>query len=82
MDARELSNFFTARGVDRDCPACGFDGQWARIEGDSDLEIPTMHVGTSIPVAAVLCQNCGFVRMHSLDVIRHLLVEPDIGGTD
>ena len=79
MDARELENFFTSRGADRDCPICGHDGKWARIEADTDLQLPTATGMGAIDVAAVLCENCGFIRLHALDVMRHALVNPDEG---
>ena len=82
MDSRELNNFLTARGADSDCPACGHDGQWAGIEGDQDLKLSTADGAGQISVAGMICQNCGFVRLHSVDVIRHALQNPDIGPAE
>lgn len=75
MDARELSNFFTSRGADRECPICGYDGEWARIEADGDLKLNTINGLGMVPVAAVLCRNCGFVRLHAVDAVRHRLMD-------
>lgn len=76
MDAREFSNFIESRGADRECPACGHDGEWARVQADSDLKLSTPD-GDAILAAVLICQNCGFIRLHSVDVMRHALVEGD-----
>lgn len=79
MDRRELGNFFTSRGADRDCPACGYDGQWIRVEADRDILLVAQGSGGSegIPVTAVLCRNCGFVRLHAIDVVLDKIVDPN-----
>jgi len=79
MDAREFSNFIISRGADRECPACGHNGQWARVGAtDSDLKLSTPDGTGMILAAGLVCQNCGLIRLHSVDVIRHALVDGDI----
>lgn len=80
MDRRELQNFFASRGADSDCPACGYDGAWLPLEEDSDLYLPSK-IGP-VPVTAVICHNCGFVRLHSLAAIRGDFGDPDERVTD
>jgi hypothetical protein len=75
MDSRQLDNFFTSRGAYLNCPACGYDGDWARIEGDADLKLNTLNGNGMIGVTAVLCQHCGYIRLHSLDAIKGILAD-------
>jgi hypothetical protein len=82
MDNREFENFLNSRGADRDCPACGYDGAWATVDADHPLRIPAVEADASIRVAALLCTNCGFVRLHALGVIRDELVEREEPPTD
>jgi hypothetical protein len=80
VDARELENFFVSRGADKDCAACGHDGDWVRVEADQDLKLPTLGGGGNLDVAAVLCGNCGYVR--SLAVIQGAVRNPDESPPD
>jgi hypothetical protein len=78
LDRRELSNFFKSRGADRDCPVCGYEGDLVRLEADADLYVPVIgnpHGG--VPVTAVICPQCAFLRLHSLDAMQGEIVDAD-----
>jgi hypothetical protein len=69
MDSHELNNFLHSRGAHTDCPVCGYDGDWVRVQNDHDLDLAVANLPASVRVAALVCENCGFLRLHSTDAI-------------
>lgn len=82
MDSRELSNFLRSRGADTECPVCGFDGDWVRIQNHHDLDLALAHLPASVRVTALYCVNCGFIRLHSTEAILSKIIDPDEAPTD
>lgn len=76
MDRRELNNFLKSRGADTDCPVCGYDGDWVRIQDDHDINLPVAHLPASVGVTALVCENCGFIRLHSTEAIMSRIRVP------
>jgi hypothetical protein len=75
MDERELSNILVSRGAEAPCPACGADNWTALKQRDLDLAIPGEYPDgrkvVGLPVVPVVCLKCGFVRLHSRDVLTN-----------
>lgn len=81
MDDRELANFLVSRGVESECPICHHD-EWALIGADGarmmlTCETPDGRLGRGVEVVPFACQNCGFVRLHSVDAMRENFHEVD-----
>ena len=62
-----------AKGLSGDCPMCK-KNQWVVhevpvsipvYEGTGQVKFP----GTSMPMAAMICRNCGFSALHSLGAL-------------
>ncbi|MCL2647766.1 MAG: hypothetical protein FWD61_12270 [Phycisphaerales bacterium] len=62
-----------AKGLSGDCPMCK-KNQWVVhevpvsipvYEGSGQVKFP----GTSMPMAAMICRNCGFSALHSLGAL-------------
>jgi predicted RNA-binding Zn-ribbon protein involved in translation (DUF1610 family) len=70
VDVFELMNFFKSRGAKNKCPICGFDGEWLPAEGDDDV-VMAGSSGRTVPAAVLICDNCGFIRLHSTQLIRN-----------
>jgi hypothetical protein len=77
MDWKEIDNRLQARGVRRECPMCD-SVEWNA--GDRGLLLVSFDKGTlhldpaagavqGVECASVTCANCGFVRLHSLEVL-------------
>lgn len=61
------------QGADGNCPACGVD-DWAysatpmllQSVGDEEGVV----VGKGYPVLALICDNCGFLRLHHIPALE------------
>lgn len=85
----DIIRFLNASDVKATCSACG-KNDWAVSRGDSvsdDDSAPHVHLlpfeygrtilggGLSYPAAILTCMSCGFIQMHSLQVIQRWLKE-------
>ncbi|MFM0243822.1 hypothetical protein [Paraburkholderia sediminicola] len=88
ISAEDLSAYFDAKGVKDGCPLCGTDswsvtpaaGPDGAIEaGEVALEVTLQLVKTNswVPMLPLVCQNCGFLRMHHTHWIQKWLEERD-----
>ncbi|MGA7781126.1 MAG: hypothetical protein WCA85_25930 [Paraburkholderia sp.] len=91
ISAEDLSAYFAAKNVRDDCPMCatsdwsvapvqGLDG--TQEAGEIALEVTVRMVKRNswIPVLPLICQNCGFVRMHHTFWIEKWFAEKNNGG--
>ena len=78
-----LIEAFIARGARQDCPV--FDGrEWLSMSLSGEMEtlvlltglrtesgevVGTVDLDWGFPVVGLYCANCGFVRLHRLDVL-------------
>jgi predicted RNA-binding Zn-ribbon protein involved in translation (DUF1610 family) len=79
VDWRDLDNKLSSRGVSRVCPICGHDEAWLHAERvvalalvEEEAEAP----GRAVQAAALGCENCGYIRLHNLQVLGIPRVEP------
>ena len=79
MDWRDVDNKLSSRGVKRECPICGHDEPWLHAERviglvlvEDDGRMRDRHV----QAAGLGCENCGFLRLHNLQVLGISRVEP------
>lgn len=66
-----------ARGALKDCPSCGHDVWGSASEGmliHAYDELDDLTFGKGYGVIALICENCGFVRMHFTPVLER---DPD-----
>ncbi len=79
----EIVRFFQAKGVSGLCPACRHD-RWIRLDNpenfvwvlsargaNGDHVIPA----PAIPVIALTCENCSFIRLHAAIPVKNWLAE-------
>lgn len=75
-DAAKLDLALDRKRAKRRCLSCG-ESAWTALETTSILtamgDDQVVRTGVGIEVAAVVCQRCGFVRLHST---HHLFAEP------
>jgi predicted RNA-binding Zn-ribbon protein involved in translation (DUF1610 family) len=70
---RDLTRRLRQRGVSMRCPACEWtlDGPLGDYvlhpEGESGVEIPH-----GVKVRVFACRNCGYIRLHSANVLRDI----------
>jgi hypothetical protein len=66
-------------GVQRECPFCHQE-RWVSLSASQDLLASlrvALYDGTlvdpqgGIPAFALVCANCGFIRLHSLDALLY-----------
>jgi hypothetical protein len=77
MDWKEMYNRLQARGVQRECPMCNSPEWNAGTRGVLLISFDegTLHLDPhggnvqGVECASVICANCGFVRLHSLEVL-------------
>ena len=79
-DVAKLDLALDRKNAKRKCISCG-ESKWTALETTSILtamgEDQVVRSGVGIEVAAVVCQRCGFVRLHST---HHLFAEPGASG--
>lgn len=70
MDPREIANELTNRGASIECPVCG-QGD-LEVIGESNYALtavsergPGIDPYHALLVAALVCANCGHVRLHA-----------------
>jgi hypothetical protein len=73
IDVSELNVRLADRGANRACPVCTrvdwiVDDTPAAINA-ADPDTETTLVGVSVPAAILVCRNCGFIRLHSVEVL-------------
>ncbi len=73
----ELRTQLNARGADQSCPICRHH-RWLELGGNSDPEpivLATVQAKGSVKagrgygVVGWSCGNCGFVRLHTMDIL-------------
>lgn len=68
--AEVLGEFLTDTGADADCIYCKTNS-WSAIP---DFVTLSLHLNkTKTPVLALTCNNCGFVRFHSVEIFMDWL---------
>jgi hypothetical protein len=66
-DHRELANRVHDRGASDACPAC----ETGRLEPAPDiLALPLSRAEKHLPVLALVCPQCGYVRTHMIGVLE------------
>jgi rubredoxin len=78
QDARGVSRALRRRGVAMRCPAC----EWTLDGPLGDYLLVPVSSGTpdvrpAIKLAVYACRNCGYVRLHSSNVLRAALGDGD-----
>ena len=69
IDQAALLKALTERGASPSCSACG-KNNWAVVPDSLVLPVATNLIpAPGIPVATLLCNNCGNARSHSLVVL-------------
>lgn len=77
ITADQIADFFADKSIPAECPSCG-DNNWntcAQIEDDVPVLIALsdtlgLRFGPrAIPLFALICNNCGFVRTYARQVI-------------
>jgi hypothetical protein len=53
-----------------------------RIQDDHELNLPVAHLPASVGVTALVCENCGFIRLHSTEAIMSRIRVPDEASAD
>lgn len=91
ITTEQLAAYFESKGAKGDCPVCNTDN-WAVTPvagpdgefqaGEIALEVSAQMVRSHswVPVLPVVCQNCGFLRMHHTFWIQKWLGEQGNGG--
>ena len=72
VDSNDVLEF-----IENACPSCG-SREWTIIGNEEHTASIIMFPGTGgwgfplprMPVAPIVCKNCGFLRLHSLKVIE------------
>lgn len=73
-DKQRIADELTKRGATRACPRCG-QSQFTVLDGyfnhpiQGELSGNLVIGGPSIPVAVVVCNNCGFLSEHALGAL-------------
>ena len=65
MDPREVANRLTDKGAANECPACG---ETLEVIGDGGYVLLANPPGPRVKgldLAALVCSNCGCVRLHA-----------------
>jgi hypothetical protein len=65
VDPREVANRLTDRGASQECPACG---ESLQVIGDGAYVLLANPPGARVKgldLAALVCENCGCVRLHA-----------------
>ena len=58
----KLEQWWDSKGVNRQCPMCG-SGQWETGEIMSGTSMDVDSAGNVLPMAQLVCGNCGYVMM-------------------
>lgn len=71
-DPKRLRDILNARGVRLECPSCGHT-EWAPLDTNVVLPSSAPQPGfdaTGPECLAIACKHCGFVRLHSAQVLE------------
>jgi predicted RNA-binding Zn-ribbon protein involved in translation (DUF1610 family) len=73
IDVQKLDVKLADKGASQECPVCGgihwtADGTPAAVHA-IDPDEGEVNLGTAVPAAIFVCSNCGFIRLHALDVV-------------
>ena len=71
QDAQRLTRALRRRGVSMRCPACDWTldgplGDYTLVPEAND----SLGLGGGIKLRVFACRNCGYVRLHSANVLR------------
>ncbi|WP_430293011.1 hypothetical protein [Pseudomonas sp. B1-22] len=88
LDLKKFQAALNEKSVRDTCPMCGTN-KWtypgapkivglSLPHGDIDGELYM----SGMPVIHLMCQNCGFMRLHALGLYRDCFVEVDADGND
>jgi hypothetical protein len=72
-DFDQIRAQLNAKGAGRACPACGvndwiFGAENALLQAVAD-DFTVQAIGRGYGLVPVICGNCGYVRLHNLDVL-------------
>ena len=73
IDVGRLDLTLADRGARKDCLACGkvdwtVDDDPAAVVA-ANPETGEAVLGASLPAAIMVCRNCGYIRLHAVDVL-------------
>jgi hypothetical protein len=71
MESQRYEQALNRKGAKEPCAACG-EAEW--LGGDAEMGLSRVKNGALIPneimkVLPMICKNCGFVRLHSTDIL-------------
>jgi hypothetical protein len=82
LDTGRLANIFKARIKNTGCPFCEHDEWELPLQaGATGVGLPWargqeyLRFGT--PAVMLNCKHCGFIRLHSLNVLANIIVQDD-----
>jgi hypothetical protein len=67
VDAKDIANRLSDRDASEDCDACG---ERLTVIEDQYYLVQKTDVRIGIPVAAVTCTNCGYIRLHAIQALE------------
>jgi hypothetical protein len=73
VDASKLDLYLADRGARQECPSC--NGIKWKVDDDpaavnaTDGDTGEVLLDAALDAAVMVCQNCGFVRLHSVQVL-------------
>jgi hypothetical protein len=65
----ELKAKLEGKGLSGRCESCGQTTQWTVADGQYVLTAPDGAEGSRMPVHAIVCGNCGHVRLFNANVL-------------
>ncbi|MHC8393382.1 hypothetical protein ACYZT8_06900 [Pseudomonas sp. LB3P93] len=80
LDTGRLANIFKERIKNTECPFCEHDEWELPLQaGATGVGLPwargNEHLRSGTPAVMLNCKFCGFVRLHSLNVLADIVVE-------
>jgi predicted RNA-binding Zn-ribbon protein involved in translation (DUF1610 family) len=73
IDTTQLDIKLADKGANQKCPVCGrpnwtVDDDPAAVNA-IDPDTDEILLGTALPAAVMVCKNCGFIRLHAVEVL-------------
>jgi hypothetical protein len=73
IDVAKLDLALAHKEARQDCPVCGVrewtvDDQPAVVNA-TDPDTGEILLSAGVPAAILVCKNCGFIRLHAVDVL-------------
>lgn len=90
LDVKQVEAFFEKRSARDLCPVCA-KNSWGVVglNGKNIVSLPIRREGekgthdatAQLPVISLICENCGFVRLHALAAFEEAL-QPSTGDSN